>query len=136
MAKGRKTGGRTAGTPNRDTQDVTAKLAALGCDPIAGLAAIATGNEVCRVCLGTKKIKYRRRDDGELVFDPEGKLMDCLHCYGSGNELIPVAQLLKARAELAGYVAPKRKAIELTQGERKGDFTLAELLATMRRNGE
>ena len=37
-----KTGGRKLGTPNRRTADIEEKLAALGCDPIAGMAAIAT----------------------------------------------------------------------------------------------
>lgn len=35
-------------------------------------------------------------------------------------------------AELAGYIEPKRKAIEVSKADGKGDFTLAELLATMR----
>jgi hypothetical protein len=36
-----KTGGRKPGTPNRKTQALTEKLAAMGCDPIEGLAGIA-----------------------------------------------------------------------------------------------
>ena len=36
-----KTGGRQAGTPNKRTLDVIAKLEALGCDPIEGMARIA-----------------------------------------------------------------------------------------------
>jgi hypothetical protein len=36
-----KSGGRVKGTPNKATQDVAEKLAALGCDPLAGLATIA-----------------------------------------------------------------------------------------------
>ena len=41
MAAGRKTGGRKAGTPNRQTASIEAKLAALKCDPISGMAKIA-----------------------------------------------------------------------------------------------
>lgn len=41
MAKGKKTGGRVAGTPNKDNQTIMDKLAALDCDPIAGMATIA-----------------------------------------------------------------------------------------------
>ena len=41
MPNGRKTGGRQKGTPNKTTQDVAARLEALGCDPIAGMAALA-----------------------------------------------------------------------------------------------
>lgn len=36
-----KSGGRVRGTPNKATMEVVEKLAALGCDPIAGLAEIA-----------------------------------------------------------------------------------------------
>ena len=42
MAKGIKTGGRRAGTPNRSTGEVKQTLEVLGCDPIEGMAAIAT----------------------------------------------------------------------------------------------
>lgn len=41
MARGRKTGGRTAGTPNKRTAEVTERLDALGCDPIEGMARLA-----------------------------------------------------------------------------------------------
>lgn len=36
-----KTGGRQRGTPNKATRDVAEKLAALGCDPLEGLASLA-----------------------------------------------------------------------------------------------
>src|SRR5215471_4113966 len=41
MAIGYKTGGRQAGTPNKATVELQQKLAALGCDPIVGMATIA-----------------------------------------------------------------------------------------------
>jgi len=41
MARGFKTGGRTKGTPNRKTVEVVERLAALGCDPLEGMAALA-----------------------------------------------------------------------------------------------
>ena len=41
MALGRKTGGRTAGTPNKRTLDVIERLDEFGCDPIEGMAKIA-----------------------------------------------------------------------------------------------
>lgn len=78
MARGRKTGGRQKGTPNKLSADIEEKLRALGCDPIAGMARIALG------------------------FDENG-------------ERIPgVTVDLQARmhAELAQYIAPKRKAVE------------------------
>jgi hypothetical protein len=133
MALGKKTGGRQRGSLNKGTQAIEEKLAALGCDPLQGLALIATGQETCGICLGKKKLTYRRRKDGELLFDPGGKLMPCVNCFGSGKEPIALGYRLKARAELANYVAPKRKAIEVTPHDStKGDFTLSQLLATFR----
>jgi hypothetical protein len=41
MAIGYKTGGRQPGTPNKATAELQQKLAALGCDPIVGMATIA-----------------------------------------------------------------------------------------------
>lgn len=71
-----KTGGRKTGTPNKRTQDVTALLDRLGCNPIVGMAQIAM----------------------DTSFAPE----------------------LRGRmfAELAQYVAPKRKSVEI-DGEEK-----------------
>lgn len=40
-----KTGGRQKGTPNKRSLDVAEKLAALGCDPISGMAMIAMSQE-------------------------------------------------------------------------------------------
>ncbi len=41
MAAGHKTGGRIKGTPNKRTKEITELLAALECEPVAGMAAIA-----------------------------------------------------------------------------------------------
>jgi hypothetical protein len=41
VAKGYKTGGRTAGTPNRKTKEVAELLRSLDCNPIEGMARIA-----------------------------------------------------------------------------------------------
>jgi|SRR5579875_320882 hypothetical protein len=41
MARGHKTGGRKAGTPNRQTKEINALLDSLGCDPIEGMVRIA-----------------------------------------------------------------------------------------------
>jgi len=42
MARGFKSGGRTKGTPNRKTLEVAERLAALNCDPLEGMAKLAT----------------------------------------------------------------------------------------------
>ena len=41
-----KTGGRSKGTPNKRTQEVVDKLRELGCDPIEGMAHIASDESV------------------------------------------------------------------------------------------
>ncbi len=41
MAQGKKTGGRTLGTPNKRTQEIIERLEALGCDPVEGMAKLA-----------------------------------------------------------------------------------------------
>jgi hypothetical protein len=135
MAHGRKTGGRRAGVPNKRSEELLEILQRLNCNPTEGLALIGNGDYICTVCLGAKKLKYRRRDDGELFFDPEGKLMDCLNCFGSGREQIPIGLQLKAFAELQQYVFPKRKAIDVNdrRDDGKGDFTLVDLVATIRK---
>lgn len=75
MAAGKKTGGRQAGTPNKKTQELQARLLDIGCDPIEGMALLAM----------------------DVNNSPE----------------------LRGRmyAELAQYVAPKRKAVENSRGE-------------------
>ena len=67
---GERRGGRQKGTPNRRTFDVMEKLAALGCDPVEGMARIAM--------------------DETNPADLRGRMF----------------------AELAAYVAPKRKAVD------------------------
>jgi hypothetical protein len=72
MAKGFKTGGRQAGTPNKATAAVQDRLAELGFDPLAAMVALANDP------LNSPELRGRMA------------------------------------AELAGYLYPKRKAVELT----------------------
>jgi hypothetical protein len=51
--KGKKTGGRTAGVPNKRTVELTERLAALGCDPLAGLVQI-TADPTAELALRAK----------------------------------------------------------------------------------
>ena len=94
VRKGKTPGsGRRAGTPNRKTAEVAERLAALGCDPLTGLAAIAM----------------------DEANSPE----------------------LRARvySELAQYLFPKRRAIEVQAAgdPSEGTGTLEELLAVYKR---
>ncbi len=45
MAQGHKTGGRKKGTPNKKSQDISERLETLNCDPIEGMARIASQAE-------------------------------------------------------------------------------------------
>src|SRR3954451_15984279 len=102
MAVGRKTGGRRRGTPNRRTGEVAERLAALGCDPIELMAAIAMGDVPCPACDGS----------GEFAGSRGGPAETCEACHGRGKELIRAELRAKMLAELAGYVYPKRRAVE------------------------
>jgi len=84
MANGKKTGGRSKGTPNKMTVEVQALLdgliaQGLACDPIEFLARVVAND----------KAFFNRRGD------------------------IPFAVRVKAACELAPYRAPKRKAVEI-----------------------
>lgn len=98
VEESRKTGGRKKGTPNKKTQEVIERLKELNCDPIEGMARIAMNDITCSVCEGAGKI------------DEEG----CEPCYGSGKLLSTIELRGQMYKELAQYVAPKRKAVELT----------------------
>jgi hypothetical protein len=77
MAKGHKTGGRTAGTPNRKTQEISALLDSLGCDPIEGMAKIAMNESHTpelrgRMYAELAQYVYPKRKAVELAGDPVG----------------------------------------------------------------
>ena len=107
MAIGAKFGGRKKGTPNKVTASIAEKLAAWACDPFKTLAAIADGDLACNVCRGKGKTRYQAAHDGDRTFE-----RTCQSCYGSKFEKVSPAERGKAAAELAQYIAPKRKAIE------------------------
>ena len=88
MASGgaRKGAGRPKGSTSEKTREVADKLAKMKCDPIEGLARIAVMAE----------------EDAQAAEDPAGR--------------IPHMQLAtNCYKELAQYIAPKRKAVEVSQ---------------------
>lgn len=101
---GERRGGRAEGTPNKATASIEEKLARLGCDPLEGMARIALNDLPCGVCRGKGKTKYMR--DGKI------SVRICESCYGTLYEACAPELRGKMLAELAQYVAPKRKAIE------------------------
>ncbi len=121
-----KTGGRKAGTKNKRTEEVDARLKALGCDPIEGMARIALGDVPCMDCSQTgyvtvaqfiSKLKIapfgKYKDDPELI---ASDMIYCAVCGGTGIDTVDIRLRSDMFKELAQYVAPKRKAIELSVG--------------------
>lgn len=107
-------GGRIKGTPNKRTQDVMDRLAALGCDPIAAMAKAVSMDALALA------IEGGYIDAADAKKDPIG-------CRARACDLYPPDLRLKMAAELAQYVAPKRKAIEVT-GEGGEPLTLEIVL--------
>ena len=106
-------GGRAKGTPNKATLDVQAKLAALGCDPFEGMARLALQRGPCPTCRGAGKARFSISEKGPYADPDRGAEITCLTCLGTGFE--PIEPKIRANmfAELAQYVAPKRKAVEV-----------------------
>lgn len=116
-----------AGTPNKQTTDVITKLAALGCDPIEGMARIALGDVPCPQCAASGEAGYMLTADG-YIFDPaSGTKMTCRICWGSGKEPIETKLRADMFKELTQYVAPKRRAVEHSGDESLLEAMLARL---------
>ncbi len=128
VPKGTRVGGRKPGTPNKATRDVQEILERLGVNPFAGMATIAANQLPCGVCRGKGKTAYKLADgshakdcaitEARLI---KGKLKCtcngvgqrvCESCYGTLFEACSPELRGKMHAELAQYVAPKRKAVE------------------------
>jgi hypothetical protein len=106
--------GRKKGTPNKDTREIAERLAALGCDPIEGMARIAQGDSPCPECHSAGKQLYSMGIAGPYVDIDNGKPMTCAKCHGTGKEPIPAKLAGEMYRELAQYIAPKRKAVEMS----------------------
>ncbi len=116
MATKKKTGGRVKGTANKRTQEVIDRLASLKCDPIEGMALIALGKAKCPECAGKKVQLYSMGVMNYVVDTRDGMEMTCQQCSGTGFEPTPLELRGRMFAELAQYIAPKRKAIEHSTG--------------------
>jgi hypothetical protein len=104
--------GRPAGSKNKLTLDAIAKLDALGCDPLEGLAKIALGDVPCPTCHGELRARYSIGPGGFYLDPDDGQERTCRTCFGSGKEPITPELRGKVLAELAGFVAPKLKAVD------------------------
>lgn len=91
-------------------QSVKDYLASVGFNPFEVLQKIGTGDLQCNVCRGKGKTKYQSgRADKTLE-------RTCQSCYGSGFERISPADRSRACSELAKYVQPQLKQIEVQGG--------------------
>jgi len=101
---------RRKGIPNKKSVEIADKLAALGCDPIEGMARIA------RDCEDAFASRLAELNNGENVEIP-----------GLYKDLTLAGQMYK---ELAQYVAPKRKAVEMSVS---GSLYPSELLDELKK---
>ena len=124
---GERRGGRKKGTPNKETRTLQEKLDSLGCDPIEGMALIASGKVPCGVCHGEGKTRYKVPGTNKV-----GERL-CESCYGTLLEHISPDLRGRMYAEIAQYLLPKRKALEVT-GADGGPLqvTLAEVIRARR----
>lgn len=121
--------GRPPGALNKRTLAIEEKLERLGCDPIAGLAMISARRVPCGTCINAKReptgftrVKLESGSHAEDCAKHQDKkctcggftMRECQSCGGTLWEKIDVQTKLKADSELAQYVAPKRKAIEVS----------------------
>lgn len=130
MAKGgpQPGSGRPKGVPNKRTLEIEERLANMGCHPLEGMAMIASGDVPCGTCHGGLKTRYRLPEGHHAKScavnkramavvpkcDCEGiGLRTCESCYGTNKERVTPQLRAQMYAELAQYVAPKRKAIEV-----------------------
>lgn len=93
--------GRPKGSKNKRTKDVIEILEEKfpGYNPVAAMAALAHDDVKCGVCDGTGKVTRRRR---------------CDHCNGTGKIPVPLELQAQMHREVAQYIAPKRRAVEMS----------------------
>ena len=87
-------------------------MAQLGCDPIEGMAMIMMQRCLCPTCGGALQARYSIGRFGIYLDPDQGATMTCRTCWGTGREPISPELRGKMAAELAQYIAPKRKALE------------------------
>ncbi len=100
-------GGREKGKKPK-IASVREYLESAGFNPFEVLMEIALGNLPCNVCRGKGKTRYQAGTGREKTFE-----RTCQSCYGSGFERISPADRARASSELAKYVQPQMKQIDV-----------------------
>jgi RecJ-like exonuclease len=92
--------GRKKGTKNKDKQGVLEMIQEKFPDyhPVVAMAAIAHDDISCGICGGSGKIVRKT----------------CMFCAGKGKVPVGLELQMQAHKEVAQYVAPKRRAIEMS----------------------
>ncbi len=108
---GKKTGGRTKGTPNRINSSVAEMLAARNCNPFEVLADIAMGNLECNRCRGKGKTKFQPGNS------ENPGIRECQSCWSSGKEHITPAEKARASEVLSKYLKPQLQAMQVSGPE-------------------
>lgn len=129
--------GRRKGSIGKATEAVLSMLARLGCSPLEGLAQISLRRVSCGTCVdekgeptGVTRYALPEGKHAKTCKAPVGEAhmsahctcsgiaeRTCLSCFGTLRERIGADLKFKADAELAQYVAPKRKAVEVSGPE-------------------
>jgi hypothetical protein len=104
-----KTGGRNKGATNKKTLEVIDTLTKLKCNPIEGMAKIAMDD---RTALDVKSQKMIKELRGLLKGKPE--LLEFFEMILASWQGYAPELRAKMYSELAQYVYPKRKAVELS----------------------
>ena len=102
-----KIGGKKSGTKNWLTRTVSEVCESMGLNPFEGMAIIALNKLPCGVCRGKGKTAYKL-PNGDLG------MRTCESCYGTLFEACSPELRGKMNAELASYIHPKKKAVEVS----------------------
>lgn len=106
------------------------KLDEMGVDPITGLALLGWMREKCAPCRGKGKVAK----DANKKLSKSNPLVQCTFCHGTTFEYIPPELRARCRMDLANYLFPKRKAIEVADsgGTGKSGYTLFEAVQVLK----
>lgn len=104
--------GRPPGKLSKNTEYVKSIMERMECCPFEGMAKIAMGQVDCLECDGEGEQGYTMLEDKIIPDVNSGQKLTCMRCHGKGVEPVPYEVRGRQFAELANYLAPKKKSIE------------------------